>query len=350
LLSDIGISPGLSTRNDIFASGDGGALWNNRDGQPSFVQHIPMNDRDYSFTIENIIPRPSPSAQLTWKIVQHVGDTFPGNPIIERVSTSGPDVKVTIPWHSLGISDKAVFARTIYLYWADGGKPSPPPSWYHVNKLKVSFNWLAILKSQGSDSKGFHIPPGLLIGSDDDNIGSYRFFVEVGGDWFFVNELFAQTAENGDILDSELGMTGDSFNTSLQSIWGLNKLNDKVPFIFVPPGDSFRVYGGGWEADGSNLYFGRLHPPNSACDNNLKAWLNDNYFTIEVLINGGVDDAIGQVDNVYNASNGFGVDITGEPGEHGHIATWVGPLPENVGHTNNPDKSFNLNYQIQKIQ
>src|SRR5262249_48614405 len=77
------IEPGptlLATRADIFAGGDGGALLNNRSGVPGFVKHIPMSDRDYSFTLYHSLPRPSANARLRWNIQKQPGDTFPGDP------------------------------------------------------------------------------------------------------------------------------------------------------------------------------------------------------------------------------------------------------------------------------
>ena len=50
----------LTTRADIFASGDGGAMNNNRAGAPSFVRPVVMSAKDYTFTIQHPLPPPSP--------------------------------------------------------------------------------------------------------------------------------------------------------------------------------------------------------------------------------------------------------------------------------------------------
>src|SRR5207253_1995434 len=55
----------LATRDDVFASGDGGALNNNRGLKP-FVRQVRMSEKNYTFKITHPLPPTSPSAQLAW--------------------------------------------------------------------------------------------------------------------------------------------------------------------------------------------------------------------------------------------------------------------------------------------
>lgn len=150
--------PQLSTRADIFASGDGNVFYNNRTppmysviskDQPPCTRFcipelesfqvrttpIKMSEKDYEFDIYQLLPRPSSTAQLKWATAIHKGDTFPLQAVIsvsyapyfsvpEMVSQGQilwkPHVHVVIPWTACGVEcDDAVFARTIYLYWDD---------------------------------------------------------------------------------------------------------------------------------------------------------------------------------------------------------------------------------------
>ena len=117
----------IATRDDIFASADGGALWNNRNDVPDFVEKVNMNERDYTFRIFHNISAPSPTAKLK-AVVTRNGDTFPLKSLSSYIkvfrngdsNTRTPFVTVTIPWKSLNVSNDKVFARTVYLYWDKG--------------------------------------------------------------------------------------------------------------------------------------------------------------------------------------------------------------------------------------
>jgi Concanavalin A-like lectin/glucanases superfamily len=153
-------APLLATRVDVFANGDGGAIWNNRD-PPNYeiktiphpivtrtetkqigscgtdetitcygIQRTPMSEKDYTFVISHDLPRPSPDAELKVVIAKHKGDTFGFEPIItkydehDQTTAAGeqgwpPHVHVTIPWKTMQEIDTAVFARTFYVYWED---------------------------------------------------------------------------------------------------------------------------------------------------------------------------------------------------------------------------------------
>jgi hypothetical protein len=181
--------PVLATRIDIFASGDGGALRNNRPGQPAFVQRVPMSSKAYSFRVFNPLPRPNPAARLGWFIVTRPGDTFPVEPEVTATTIAVPPgsplpeqpdyLQVTLPWRSRGVPDTAVCARTMYCYWDEAlGVPVD----FRPRVFRVTLDDVFVHKSQ------------------DVGDGEYRLFVEAAGDWVFVNEL----PGDDNILDSGL--------------------------------------------------------------------------------------------------------------------------------------------------
>ena len=308
-------APVLATRIDIFASGDGSAIWNNRPSAPSFVAPVFMNDRDYEFRISHILPRPSPNAKLKWIVEKHPGDTYPLEQIVAGVTIAVPPGQpapppldyalVRLPWHSRHISNTAVLARTVYLYWDEGlGVPAD----YRPRVFRVTVDDVFVHKSQ------------------DIGDGEYRLFVEVGGNWIFVNEI--PRVDN--ILDDGLGDTGDDTN------WGIHRQFT----VYVPPGGSFRVHACGWEADGVNDVFGKLLDPNHPCDESLKNWLTDNLFTEGVYVNGGMDDPIGQVNITSAASTGVGR-------QRAHS---YGPLyQEDPNGDTDPNDSYRLRYLIEEL-
>ena len=309
----------LATQVDIFASGDGGAFQNNRPGVPPFVKRTSMSDRDYSFAIAHLLPRPSPNAILRWDIISHPGDTFPGNPNISIVTVAlpsdtqhgelTPGIRVMLPWKTSQAPDDAVFARTIKLYW-DEGRGVPPD--YGIRVFRVTLDNVLVVNS--------HDPVGD---------GEYRLFVEVGGNWFFVNEA----PGDDDILNDGLGDTGDN------EIWHITRQFT----VYVPPGGSFRVHAGGWEADGVNDVFGKLIDDNTPCSDLLKNWLNDNLFCEDVFFNGGMDDPIGEINSVFNEANGFGVGNPHEDSSSGPIKT-----DDPTGDTD-PNDSYRLRYRIDEL-
>src|SRR5262249_19341267 len=83
----------VATQADVFASGDGGALNNNRPNVPSFVRRVPMREKDYTFKIMHNHPPPTRTAQLQWRVDLHDGDTFPREiiPLITQDTATGPD-------------------------------------------------------------------------------------------------------------------------------------------------------------------------------------------------------------------------------------------------------------------
>jgi hypothetical protein len=315
LLSQVPIRPvgnPFGTEIDVFASGDSGAYYNNRPSQPAFVQKVPMNIRDYTFTMNHIIPKPSPTSQLKWLVVKAPEDTFPGNPTI--ITSGARGVTVIIPWRSSGAPDTAVFARTIYLYW--NGIPSGMPSYYKPNTYQVVLQNVKV--NDDEDSLPF-------------NDGEYRLFANVGSEWFFLNEI----PQVSNILDAGVGdlTGGESFAINKRFL------------VALPPGSgTFRVHTDGWEADGIDTVMGRLIDQNHACDSALKSSLNNIMFSYSVGYHGCRDDPVGNVNRIYNpiTANAAAGQVIKAPSQGGIFTE------DPCGNTN-PNNDYVLQYRIDKI-
>jgi hypothetical protein len=267
----------FATRIDIFASADGGALWNNFSDAPAFVQRVPINDRDYIFDMEHRLSRPSPAAKLRWHEDVHNGDSFDAPVTITDFPVGKPDyampyINIQIPWKSKNQPDTRIFARTIYVYWDEG------------NGIHQSIPVRKVLV----DIKGLEVKKTHDIGD-----GEYRAFVEVGGNWLFANEFM----NVNNVLDEGLGdVGGDSFNPI-----------NKEFAIYLLPGQRFRVHAGGWEADGVNDVFGKLIDPYASYDESSRVWFDDNLVTDMVGLSGSEDDPIGEVNTFWDSNNNFGL-------------------------------------------
>lgn len=303
-----------STEIDVFASGDTGAYHNNRPGVPAFVQKVPMNIRDYTFAMNHIIPKPSPTSQLKWLVAKAPGDTFPGNPTITPSGANG--VQITIPWSSIGAPNTAVFARTIHLYWEGGGVVNGVAPTYKPNTYQV-------------------VLQNVRVNDDEDSVpfsdGEYRLFSNVGSEWFFLNEI----PRVSNILDEGVGDIegGESF--------AINK-----PFLVtLPPGSgTFRVHTDGWEADGIDTIMGRLIDQNRACDSSLASALNSNMFSYSVGYHGCRDDPVGIVNRVYSAAT-----ANAAIGQVIRIPSQGPIFTEDPCGNTNPNNDYVLQYTIRKI-
>lgn len=296
----------LATRVDVFASGDDNAFHNNRKDAASFVAPVRMSSRDYTFLAHNTLPRPSANAVLRAFVVAHNGDTFPANTAIQMNAGGDPSaVQITIPWKSVQAPDDAIFARTIYLYWDEGlGVPSS----YRPGYLRVTLNNV------------------LVNNSMDLGRGQYRLFAAVGSQWIFVNEL--QNVANP--LTQGLGDVASGSTVTIAHTFT----------VVVPPNDTYRVYSGGWEADGIDGVMGELINPFMPCGPERETELDSKVFTLGVFAAGSRDDPIGEVNAFYGASHEFGV------GNHvdrssGAVSSDVwGPLDAN------PTDAYRLNYTV----
>ncbi|UPT69120.1 MAG: hypothetical protein M0D57_11105 [Sphingobacteriales bacterium JAD_PAG50586_3] len=154
-----------ATEVNIYASGNGGAFYNNLPNQQPFVYPVKMAGRTYSFTVKNTLPKPSAGAKLLARLSSEKGNSYAGSINLDLDQSTGA-CKVTIPWVD---ADTAVLAYTLYLYWDEAaGTPSTA-----VNTVKVTVKKLKIKRRKEFLTKS-----------------EFRVFMDVGGQWLFLNDLF----------------------------------------------------------------------------------------------------------------------------------------------------------------
>ena len=261
-----------ATKIDVYASGDGGALNNNRRGVPDYVRKVRMGDKDYEFRVEHIVPRPSPNAVLKYVVKTQKGDTFPAMPGLELHAdgdgdTRSPFIEIKIPWK--GKSDELIFGRTIYTYWDEGnGKPED----YDVTAYRVTLESLKFKKMKEALGKS-----------------EFRVLLAVNGQYIFLNEFI----DVPNILTEGLGSTR-------QRKW---KINQEF-VVYLPEGKDFRVHAGGWEADAIDSKMGVLMDPYSPCNSATKEWMNKNLNVASPLRPGGcLDDHIGEIHALHSTED-----------------------------------------------
>lgn len=255
-----------TTRVDVFASADGGALVNNRFNAPAFVRKVNMSSKDYTFTVAVTLPRPSVNSKLRAEVVRRKADDFSMGEIIELNSDSAT-ATITIPWKTRNANDLEIYARTIYLYWDEGrGIEATLP----IDAYKVKMEGLRFRRLSDYLSKA-----------------EIRLWLNVGSNWVFVNDFFAK---KGKILTKGLGKTR-------KKKWELE--NEFV--VYVPRGEKFRVLISGWEADGVDHLAGNLLDPRSTCDRKTKKFIKDRLFSFRnMLLKGCMDDQFGEISQLHS--------------------------------------------------
>jgi hypothetical protein len=310
----------LATEVDVLASGDGDAVMNNRPGGPAWVRRVDMRARDYAFTVTPVIPRPSPTAQLRWRVETRPGDSFPTAPEITPAQ-DGNSLRVVIPWHTRQAPNSSVFARSIFAYWDENhGYPAD----YRFRAYKLTLDHVRVLNK--------HDP-----GFDD---GEYRLFVAVGAQYLFANE----TTTSG-VLHSGLGETGSNQDWPL-----LDRSEAGSPhysFLLVVPRDDrygFAMHAGGWEADGTDAAYGHLVNLNHRLDPDLIKLIADRVLNPGTVSHGCNDDPIGEINLLTRADDlppGFNGDL---------VQTSSGPLTKDPPcGTIDPSASFSLYYHVQEL-
>jgi hypothetical protein len=268
----------VATRIDLFASGDGGALRNNR-GIVPFATPVNMAESNYEIEVAHLLTPPTPDAKLQCLIEAQPGNSFGAAIPVAPSADDRQKAVIIIPWHDQHVAAGAVLACTVWLYW------DSTPSYAADQRprvFNVSLDSIHVYNSQDPWP------------SD----GEYRAFVEAGGKWWFVNEMPSVS----DILRDGLGDTGDADPPDGQP-WGIGRQVQ----VCVLPGDTFRVHACGWEADGANTIFGHLIDPDHPHDADLIHQINDTLFSPGVFANGSEDDPIGEVNTIY-AGPAYGTD------------------------------------------
>ncbi len=258
----------FATRIDIFASGDGGALRNNRYNAPGFVQRVNMSSKDYVFTAKIDLPRPSAGAHLKYILTTHKGDNF-SVPETITLNDDSATVHVLIPWNTKNANDLEIYARTIDVYWDEGTgvAASLPVDIYKVKLTGIHFRYLDEVLSKAE----------------------VRLFASVGNEWIFVNDFFAR---KGKILSRGLGKT-------YKHRWTLN--NEFT--VCLPRGKSFRVNMSGWEVDGVDMLYGKLLDPGAPCNRKTKHTFKASSFTATMFLRGCLDDYYGEITHMHTYNN-----------------------------------------------
>ncbi len=252
----------LATRADIFASGDGSGLVNNRPQGEVPLRRVKMSEKDYSFVLVHPLP-PPPGAKLGWSLEKHAGDTFPAEAAVSLVP-GGVGVHIVIPWKTRGAQDTAVFARTIHLFW-DDARAHGVAATYKPRFFRVAVQGVKVNKTQET----------LPL-----DAGEFRVFADLGGQWHFLNEF----VPDADLLGGGLGHARRK----------TYPLSGAGAVVVLPPGDSFRVYASGWEADGTDRSMGHIADPTPKCDASTNAAFSK--AANDFLWHGGVDDPIGDIE------------------------------------------------------
>ena len=258
----------FATRVDIFASGDGGGVDNNRADAKPFVMPVKMSSKDYQFTFKVNFARPSANAVLKVRTDKRNGDSYPADEIL--TANADGSVSVSIPWKSRIISDRAVYARTVYAWWDEGNGVAATDT---IDEFQVDLKKLYLKKL-----------------SEMDGMAEIRLFVNVGDDWIFLNDFFGK---GGKVLTRGMGETAKKH-------WDLSNSFT----LYVPRGKKFRVYMAGWEADGVDYLMGDIMDPASPCDTKTKHYFKRKFFSISnMFFRGCEDDKFGEISNLYGYSS-----------------------------------------------
>lgn len=299
--------PVFASRVDIYANGDGGAFYNNLPFAEDYVHKVKMSDKDYSFTVKNILPPPSPNAKLKYQVLKRKGNTFPQD---VSVKIEGNSAVITVPWKSKGIADTAVLGQTVHLYWDEG---NGIPENFKIYTYNVTLDKLRIRRF-----------------TDVMNRSEMRMYANVGSNYFFLNDILGGK-EN--ILDQKFGKT-------LKRNWKIKKTFT----IYVPEGWRFRIMAKGWEADGTDKIYGHIMDHNSPCDAATKKFIHDKMMDWSpVGLGGCMDDFTGMAEFFHQGTSlGEPINFKISPltGENGDFCPGSGYDLRNY---------FNLYYTLERI-
>ena len=250
-----------ATRFDLFCSGDGGALNNNRKGVPPFVKRSKMGPRNYEFTLRPNQARPSKDAVLRYRILTRPGDTYAGQ---LNVQMEGDSMLCSIPWYY--VEDDAVFARSMYAWWENPTEEAFPLEGVHRYEVKVDRLYFNRRKDGLSR-------PELVL------------YLEVAGDFLNLNEF----VDGPNVLKS--GAASSYRRKFPVDLTFQVSLKDGVPF---------RIHVGGWEADGISRAIGHLIDPASPCTDATKKMFHKHLWPATPFgLRGCLDDDIGEIHDFY---------------------------------------------------
>lgn len=232
----------FATRIDLYANGDGSPFYNNRDTN-SWARPVKMSSKDYFLNVKHTLPRPSENAVLKSVLKNQKGNTYNGSVGVNPQSFKDSAIaSISIPWKTEGFADTIALAQTLHLYWDEGNGVAAdyPITTYTVDLISFKVRRLS----------------ETLLGRAE-----LRIFMEVGGQYLFFNEF---ATKRKDIMKSGAGKT-------YRRKW---KLNNSFT-VHVPQDRQFRVYVGGWEADGIDKIMGHIVDQNADCTSELKKRINN---------------------------------------------------------------------------
>ncbi|MGB0368549.1 MAG: hypothetical protein ACPGD8_04040 [Flavobacteriales bacterium] len=296
----------FATRIDLYGNGDGSAFYNNQD-TGSWAHPVKMSSKDYNLTVKQTLPKPSENAEIKYKLVTQKGNSYSGA-ITLKPRDSG-DLDISIPWKSAGLADTLVLAKTLFLYWDEGNGTHQD---YKINSYSVNFESFKVRRLSEP-----------VLGRAE-----LRVFMDVGGQYIFFNE-FATKKDN--ILKKGIGKT-------YRRKWKI----DNSFTVHVPEDRKFRVYVGGWEADGAEKIMGHIIDQNSECTSALKNKINDLMLDPTPMGYAGCED-----DNIGEAIMFHSGNMEGQP-THYLIKGDGKPYKENCPFgEHNPVDFHRLEYSIQ---
>jgi hypothetical protein len=276
----------FATRIDLYANGDGSAFYNNRDTN-SWAHPVKMSSKDYNLNVLHTLPKPSANAQLKYKLITQKGNTYDGEVTVKPLSVGDSTfASIYFPWKAINAADTLTLAQTLFLYWDEG---NGVPSKYKIHTYEVTFKSFKVRRLSEP-----------VLGRAE-----LRVFMEVGGQYIFFNE-FATSQNN--ILKKGIGKT-------YRRKW---KINNSFT-VHVPEDRKFRVYTGGWEADGAEKIMGHIVDQYSECTTEVKDRINDLMLDPTPMGYAGCeDDNFGEAimfhspDQLYNSTD-FLIKGDGEP-------------------------------------
>lgn len=258
-----------ATRIDLYAKGDGGALYNNLPEQPPFVHRVNIGEKNYDFLIRPVIPKPSLFASLKYIIYTQKGHTFPKPIMINHTRNERFEdaLHILIPWK--GLSDTFTLAQTIFAFWDENnGKRND----YKIYTYRVTLEEMI-----------FHRRKEFISRSE------FRATAEVGGKYLFLNEWFGRN----DILTTGMGKT-------YRKRWKLNLSFD----VHLSESAEFRVHANCWEADGVDRILGNLFDPYVPCTKeNRKQFRKALRIISPFRMRGCLNDLMGEIHDFHSVKS-----------------------------------------------
>jgi hypothetical protein len=258
-----------ATRIDLYASGNGSALYNNLPNQPDFVYRVPMGEKNYEVLVKPLLPKPSIYAPLQYVVQVHKSNTFFAPVKISKAYTDDYQeaLRIHIPWKNL--PDTLTLAQTIYAYWDEGNGKNQS---YKINTYRVTLEEMI-----------FHKRKEFISRSE------FRATAEVAGRYVFLNEWFGKN----DILKGGMGKT-------YRKKWKLDLVFD----VHLPEGTSFRIHANSWEADGVDRVLGNLFNPYVACTKEHRRQFRNALRVISPFrMRGCLNDLMGEIHDFHSAAN-----------------------------------------------